>query len=89
MVEEGGGAGEGRGEGALHLGELESVLVVGVAGLTMELRVAHTHVGAGGAVAEAGIADEATEAIEVVEETEGLDDHRRSSTPAATREAFG
>ena len=55
-------------------------VVAGVAVVTVELVVAHAHVRAHEAVAEAHVAHAALEALHVVEQPEALDYHRRASS---------
>lgn len=55
-------------------------VVARVARVTVEFSVAHAHIGAHEAIAKLHAADTALEAVNVVEEAQALNDHRRSPT---------
>jgi hypothetical protein len=55
-------------------------VVARVARVAVEFSIAHAHIGAHEAVAELHAADTALEAVNVVEEAQALNDHRRSPT---------
>jgi hypothetical protein len=55
-------------------------VVARVARVAVEFSVAHAHIGAHEAIAKLHAADTALEAVNVVEEAQALNDHRRSPT---------